>query len=344
LVVATRRLDTPPKELRALVDTNTILPHGFRLTTPEWATTLQYAQEYKYTLLVPEVVVLETVQKFRERTADFASRSIADQRTLGLTATVPDVEAEVAEYERWLRHKIATAVDGRIPPIPSISHEDLIKKAVEKIHPFKPNGSGYRDALIWQTVLVEASSTQVAFVTKDHDFGIGDVLYPELVAEVEALGFGSDRVAYFGSLFDLNRWVGPPSEEIIEKLNSGVMKSTAWRNELFRQTSPDVVGVPVLSRRTDDDTSSLGARSGGNPLVVAVSSLVDIELYDALIINETEAWAKFRVIVVADVAKEGGVVESGVRTLYFVDVVYDRATGTLGAHDVYDFAHYAENR
>ena len=34
----------------------------------------------------------------------------------------------------------------------------------------------------------------------------------------------------------------------------------------------------------------------------------------------------------------------GVRVLYFVDVVYDRATGTLGAHDVYDFAQYAENR
>ena len=190
-------------------------------------------------------------------------RSVAAQRTLGLSATVPDVEAEVAEYERWLRHKIATEVDGRIPPIPSISHQDLIRKAVEKIHPFKPNGSGYRDALIWQTVLVEASSTQVAFVTRDHDFGIGGVLYPELVAEVETLGFGSDRVAYFGSLFDLNRWVNPPSEEIIEKLNSGVMKSGAWRNELFRQTSPDVVGVPVVSRRTDDDASTPGTRSGG---------------------------------------------------------------------------------
>ena len=31
------------------------------------------------------------------------------------------------------------------------------------------------------------------------------------------------------------------------------------------------------------------------------------------------------------------------RLLNFMDVVYDRATGALGAHDVYVFAQYAEN-
>ena len=44
---------------------------------------------------------------------------------------------------------------------------------------------------------------------------------------------------------------------------------------------------------------------------MAVSSLVDIELYDALIITEADAWAEFRVIVVADVSEDGGVVEVG---------------------------------
>lgn len=123
-------------------------------------------------------------------------------------------------------------------------------------------------------------------------FGNGSVLYPELVADVDVLGLGSERVTYFRSLFDLNRWVGPPSEEIIEELPSGVMKSTGSRNELFLQTSPDVVGVPLLPYRSDD-TSSPRARSGGDPLVVAASSLVDVALYDALVSNEAEAWAKF---------------------------------------------------
>jgi hypothetical protein len=82
---------------------------------------------------------------------------------------------------------------GEILPIPHVAHEHLIKKAIARHPPFDEKGSGYRDALVWGSVLdvLEGSREPVMFVSADRIFSRddGSGLAIELVAELHDRGF-----------------------------------------------------------------------------------------------------------------------------------------------------------
>jgi hypothetical protein len=66
-----------------------------------------------------------------------------------------------------------------ILPIPMVSHKVLLSRDLAGRLPFGPSGKGYRDALIWHTIVERWASTQLFedayIVTNDDDFGKGDL-------------------------------------------------------------------------------------------------------------------------------------------------------------------------
>ncbi|MDJ0354416.1 PIN domain-containing protein [Pseudarthrobacter sp. PH31-O2] len=131
-------------------------------------------------LAVPELVLLEVVHKWRERVirlADAADAVLKDARRLGLgdlQVEVPAVQEESAAYEDALRTKLKDSA-AVILSIPDISHEVLVVKAIQRSAPFAEKGTGYRDALIWESVkevLRTDLQESVVFVTANKaDFG-----------------------------------------------------------------------------------------------------------------------------------------------------------------------------
>ena len=80
---------------------------------------------------------------------------------------------------------------------PDTLHETLVKRATSRKRPFDDNGSGYRDALIWESVLELAKQVKgpIVLVTKDKDFREGSSnLHRDLTKDLERLGLPEDKV------------------------------------------------------------------------------------------------------------------------------------------------------
>ena len=97
--------------------------------------------------------------------------------------------------ERLLNHLGMT--ESGIIDYPDTLHETLVKRATSRIRPFDDNGSGYRDALIWESVLKLATQVKgsIVLVTKDKDFREGSSnLHGDLIKDLKRLGLPEDKV------------------------------------------------------------------------------------------------------------------------------------------------------
>ncbi|MGW3176040.1 PIN domain-containing protein [Streptomyces sp. NPDC001153] len=144
------------------------------LENEAWKTLLLQSSQGKIALWVPEIVIRETIRHY-SRSLDESIRSmrtgLAPLRALRLDVDLlpahKDLESSVREkaegFEGRLRAKLG-ASKVRILPLPEVSHEELINRALLERKPFRNKGvdpekrgpDGYRDTLIWMSV-VEAS-------------------------------------------------------------------------------------------------------------------------------------------------------------------------------------------
>ncbi len=111
------------------------------------------------------------------------------------------VQKEV-EFHEYLDRRLA-GLHINILPLPEISHEDLIIRALKHRKPFDQNGKGYRDALIWFSLVHSAHSDvdEVYLVTENtKDFGPGPKPYPDMAKDLESEGIAPDRVRIVTSL------------------------------------------------------------------------------------------------------------------------------------------------
>ncbi|MFG2849215.1 PIN domain-containing protein [Streptomyces mirabilis] len=160
-------------KLIIVVDTSCFYP-DLSLESEAWRNLLRQSSKQQITLWVPEIVVRETIRHYN-RSLDESIRSmrtgLAPLRALRLDVDLlpkhKDLEKSVREnsegYEDRLRTKLSTA-KARILPVARVSHEELLTRALMERKPFrnktldpeKRGPDGYRDALIWMSV-VEAS-------------------------------------------------------------------------------------------------------------------------------------------------------------------------------------------
>lgn len=169
-----------------VIDTNQFIGN-YRLESPQWRMLLDAANHLSYTVVVPEVVVDEVVNKFKEQLVEATQKMGALGRDLA--KMLPDfdgsgdvdVETSVDEYRSWLKaHLEASGV--RIEPYPSVSHREVVAQDLAGKKPFR-QGRGYRDFLIWESVRTLANQlSSVVFVTDNSkDFG-EDSPHRDLVA------------------------------------------------------------------------------------------------------------------------------------------------------------------
>ena len=178
--------------------------------SPPFRDLLSTLEGLPHDLCVPRVVMEEVVGKF-SRDFDEDAREIRRRmrdlsNLLGkdLSSTVNKVEEaldkanEVASF----RERLEAQFD-RILDYPDMEHEVLVERAVTRIKPFDEEGVGYRDALIWETVLDLASEvdSEVAFISNDRDFSNQKrELHNELTSQMDERGVSRDRVILFRSL------------------------------------------------------------------------------------------------------------------------------------------------
>lgn len=164
-------------------------------------------------LAIPEVVVEETVNKFREDVAKLnekgAKYDSEYQRLFGekeWDLVVDEVKSANA-YRSDLLSKVLRPVRHEILPYPSVTHQSVVSRALRRRKPFDSRGhDGYRDALIWETVLglLRANEAPLHFVTTNSsDFGKAPQLHSQLQEELLENGFSLEVIKYYSSIAQL---------------------------------------------------------------------------------------------------------------------------------------------
>jgi hypothetical protein len=124
-------------------------------------------------LVVPELVIDETLNKWREKTEEEVEKLRVTKKALeayGLEVQPPspaEVEARIAKVEEDFRGALS-GTNCLVPSYPQASHADVVKRALARDQPFDSRGKdGYRDSLLWETVLELATNHEVLLVSDD---------------------------------------------------------------------------------------------------------------------------------------------------------------------------------
>jgi hypothetical protein len=190
-------------------------------------------------LAIPEVVLIESEANYR--------RAVREARGK-LTAVLDELEQLRAPHgtrregrPRRLRYRtdlesLVREANGEILPIPQVPHERLVEKAARRQRPFDVNGDGYRDALVWESVLelLERDTNPVVLISNDRR------AFPqtaklaefadELAGELTERGHGG-RVDLYFQLSDFTAAL-PRAQELLRPWTESIGRDAAFQRRL----------------------------------------------------------------------------------------------------------------
>ena len=195
--------------LKIVLDSSVLFGHWF-LSGPNFTVLERHLDLRLSQLFVPEVVVLETANNYRNRLA----AGLSDLRKLG--ALLPDVEpplstieleTQVEAYERQLRARFED-LSANVLAADDIPHDALISRAIDKRRPFGAK-KGYRDALIWECIVrhvADDTNTTVLVTANQRDFADPKKVpqvHPDLAADLDLAEIPRGAVIISPSFRDL---------------------------------------------------------------------------------------------------------------------------------------------
>jgi hypothetical protein len=151
-------------------------------------------------------------KQLKQKVESFNSSVNSLKRQIKLNHDVlPDefIQKECDKYRDFLIGRLRE-YNIKIAPIPSESHETILNHLFEGKHPFDNKDNGYKDYLIFRTILnsIETKKMDAILVSADNDFGI-KTLHPDL----EHLNSTSKKVILRKNINELN------SNELREQIN-----------------------------------------------------------------------------------------------------------------------------
>ncbi len=252
-----------------VLDATTIISAGFG-NSALFRFLLLSSEIAGHSIYIPESVIEEVIAKFERELRSKAEKTTTTLRDLGrhiqkfMLTPIYDIDQsqEVNAYSERL-HKQLSDAHCTIVPYPDVSHTELLKRAVSRHRPFDDRGSGYRDALIWHSILelTTASNDKIVFVSGDKDFrGANGELHANLVMELIQRGQRMDDVTLvdsLGSLLDqhirpsLHNVIDPYPAEVLDFLDRNLMETiTTTSNETL---SGNVVPAGTLDSSPHED-------------------------------------------------------------------------------------------
>lgn len=168
--------------MKIVFDTN-ILYDDFFLKRAQIVDICETARQYNIEVYIPEVVYDEIINQYGEKIDEIEKEidsSVRKVRSISTSLSLENIINGVTkkqlldEYPSILDKRLEE-LDIKILPYPSISHKDIVARDLKRRRPFQKSGKGYRDALIWETILSivddNGENPDVIFINKNtHDF------------------------------------------------------------------------------------------------------------------------------------------------------------------------------
>lgn len=319
-------IEVPPEPGRrapiaVVLDSNAIW-HQWWLTGDSWENLRRLVEQDRIVFYVSEVVVQEVARGRRHDANDLVRdldqinlNRIERLLKLGLPAKRKDLASKVqelvADYDTELRVRL-NELGAVIIPVPSVSHQVVLTRALEKRRPFDAEGrDGYRDVLIWHSLLdvAELDYGGIVFVTNNtSDFCTGKppALLPTLADE---LGKTSPETKVL--LATTVAEVGTRVEEVERLLGLEVVTFKRPGDDVIRAALAECIDVIVAG--TPPPTPGRWGKDlkDGWPFhsileedpIDAVS--IDLDLDTLKVVPDGDSWEEFTATVLAEVTLDG---------------------------------------
>ena len=263
--------------MKLVFDTN-IIHEDFHLYGGRITKLCGAAEKLGYDLMIPDVVVDETVNQYRKKLLDnysgyagvmkLVARTQGADDKLGKDAFISD---KVKEYEAYLRKRL-TELKIQVIPYPTVDVKALVSKDLNVKKPFKETKEGnigYRDAIIWESIktickppkeLIE--DHQIEFLTENtRDFaGPDSALHPELVAEVKEAGFAENVVALIPNVNEFFKNRIDPELEELEQIKEELIKTGKFSRFDVNEETSRVLDKDYITEIISDSDFDSGQR------------------------------------------------------------------------------------
>lgn len=96
----------------------------------------------------------------------------------------------------------------RTLPYPKVDLKEMTLRASARKKPFKESGAGFRDYLIWKSIiqLLKRTKSTVCFVSANtKDFFDQNRPHPDFISDLETLGINRDRLVFKRNIGEVNR-------------------------------------------------------------------------------------------------------------------------------------------
>lgn len=247
-----------------VLDANVVIKSP-RLNSGAWRAALHAHHSGSLVLRISEVALLEAVAwfarelpgrlgRYHRAASQLEQMGIRLEEHGAVDASRLEQHSREAqtEYESYLRGRLG---EGAVVPIPEVDHRTLVHRAVRRTKPFNESGSGYRDALIWESVCALATTAPVLFVSDNSkDFADNNgTLAPALRTDLEGRGLAPSSVTLFATLLDVVAQHAPEAVDarvVVEQ----AMQGDASRRQLeeeFAESFATYEGIPLPDASTD---------------------------------------------------------------------------------------------
>lgn len=298
-----------------IIDTNFVhLDYFLRGTNISILT--QSAKNLGHTVYMPMVVFDELTKQYRDEVAEqrfLYSKFLKGQNRINETRiTYPDIDFDslIGEYEKILTKRCAD-LGIKLISYPKITHREVVKRELDKRKPFKDSTKGYRDALIWESLLdfskgVSQDQPIVLLSQNSDDFAKGkNILHPDLVADCISLGMPNGRVSLITNFHELIQNDILPSSQKMEQQKQDLLNGSTVGNinvaELIDNihTKDSIQGL--LTHDIEDGVSYLAPTSYEN-VDIDYMYPYTLSIYDVRKISDKDVLISIQVEQLLDVS------------------------------------------
>lgn len=188
-----------------IIDTN-VIHLDFKLNKARIVTLCNTSTILGHEIFIPEVVIDEIVKQYDEKAEEYINsfnkvlKKLSDLSTSPITQTPIDAKGFISNYRNELNNRIKQLGIGIIP-YPNTGHKIMVARELGKKKPFKDSTKGYRDALIWDSVMEHtqkySSNCGIIFLTANSkDFADKDKkdLHTDLIADCISNGIPTTSI------------------------------------------------------------------------------------------------------------------------------------------------------
>ena len=183
-----------------VADTTEIIKSGWRFESPDARLLLTGGIPNGVNVGIAEVTLLEAKNGHREllveMSDEMAVRASKYERAAGRRPSTPTAEEIHEDSQAYTKHwdDLLSSRGIVFLPLPTLDHRAMVKRDLARRRPFQKTGKGYRDTLLWETVLelLRAGRKPVALITGNPDDFAGDdrkTLHPHLFEDLRVQGF-----------------------------------------------------------------------------------------------------------------------------------------------------------